>query len=136
MAVDFFEVEVALRLAKGIAWDTCHKIYVLMDNEQIDQMRGYGYGDANDPDSLITKEQMNADEMLATVKKWYEESCGLKFVEAVSTVDEGKDANEGFEILIEQGAEDNEECDECGERGCYGACEDSIIDDEEEDEDY
>ena len=28
--------------AKAIAWDTCHKIYILMDSEQVDLMRGYG----------------------------------------------------------------------------------------------
>ena len=38
--------------AKAIAWDTCHKIYVLMDNEQVELMREYGY------DPLITKEEM------------------------------------------------------------------------------
>ena len=27
---------------KGIAWDNCHKIYILMDCEQVDLMRGYG----------------------------------------------------------------------------------------------
>ena len=25
--------------AKAIAWDTCHKIYVLMDDEQVQKMR-------------------------------------------------------------------------------------------------
>jgi len=34
--------------AKAIAWDTCHKIYVLMDDEQVELMRGYEY------DPLIT----------------------------------------------------------------------------------
>ena len=80
--------------AKAIAWDTCHKIYVLMDNEQVELMREYGY------DPLITKEEMKPEEMLSTLEKWYEDSCGLRFVEAVST--NHIDPNAGFESLVEQ----------------------------------
>ena len=36
------ELREYLSTAAGIAWDGCHKIYVLMDNEQIEQMRGFG----------------------------------------------------------------------------------------------
>jgi hypothetical protein len=43
--------------AKAIAWDTCHKIYLLMDDEQVELMRGYEY------DPLITKEEMTSEEM-------------------------------------------------------------------------
>lgn len=100
--------------AKGIAFDTCHKIYVLMDDAQIAKMREYGY------DPLYTSEDMSAGEMYETIKHWYAESCGLKFVEAVSTV-EG-DPNDGFETLIEQGATEFDECVECGEEDCDGNC--------------
>lgn len=133
--IDFDSVEMALEDAKAIAWDTCHKIYVLMDDEQVAQTREYGYGDENDPDSLITKDQMDAGQMLITIKKWFEESCPLRFVESVKSVEDGEDPNLGFETLIEQGASDEEECDECGEMGCAGACEDWIIEEDEEDED-
>ena len=81
--------------AKAIAWDTCHKIYVLMDNEQVELMREYGY------DPLITKEEMKPEEMLSTLEKWYEDSCGLRFIQAVST--NQIDPNAGFETLIGQG---------------------------------
>ena len=37
--------------AKAIAWDDCHKIYLLMDDEQVALMREYRY------DTLITKEE-------------------------------------------------------------------------------
>ena len=43
MAVSWDKVEVAVELAKGIAFDECHKIYVLMDDEQMKLMKGYGY---------------------------------------------------------------------------------------------
>ena len=131
---DFYDVSVYLPEAKAIAWDTCHKIYLLMDDQQVEAMRGYGYGDENDPDSLITKDQMTSQQMLDTVKKWYDESCFLRFVEAVETVEEGKDPNEGFTTLIEQGASDDEECDNCLEMGCAGACEDFVVEEEDDEE--
>lgn len=80
--------------AKAIAFDTCHKIYLLMDDEQVELMRGYGY------DPLITKEEATPDQMLATLQEWYEDSCELKFIEAVSTNHENPNA--GFETLIGQ----------------------------------
>lgn len=80
--------------AKAIAWDTCHKIYVLMDDEQVELMREYGY------DPLITKDQMTPEQMLTTLEEWYEESCSLRLINAVST--NHIDPNKGFEPLIEQ----------------------------------
>jgi len=80
--------------AEAIAWDNCHKIYILMDTEQVKLMRGYGY------DTLITNEEMNPDDMLDKVKEWYEGSCSLRFIQAVSTND--IDPNLGFESLVSQ----------------------------------
>jgi len=80
--------------AKAIAWDTCHKIYILMDSEQVDLMRGYGY------DPLITADQMSADEMFDLVQEWYEDSCSLRFIDAVST--NHINPNTGFETLVSQ----------------------------------
>ena len=90
--------------AKAIAWDTCHKIYLLMDDEQVALMRQYDY------DPLITKDEMSSDEMLATLEKWFDDSCGLRFIDAVSTHPD--DPNPGFETLIGQGEFDDEEEDE------------------------
>lgn len=87
-------IEERVSEAKAIAWDTCHKIYLLMDDEQVELMRGYEY------DPLITKEEMTSEEMLLTLEKWYEGSCGLRFIEAVST--NHIDPNAGFESLVEQ----------------------------------
>jgi hypothetical protein len=86
------EVEFYLRDAKGIAWDTCHKIYVLMDDQQVELMRGYEY------DPLITN--ATPAEMLATLKSWFDQSCPLRFIDAVESV-EG-DPNLGFTTLIGQ----------------------------------
>ena len=128
--VDFFETEIAVQDAKAIAFDGCHKIYVLMDDAQVEKMRSYGYGD-DDGSFLVTADEVRKVEMLDILKNWYEGSCGLKFINAVSTVD--GDPNEGFVDLIPQGAEWEEECEDCGEQGCQGVCND--YDDEEEDED-
>jgi hypothetical protein len=113
--------------AKAITWDTCHKIYLLMDNEQVAEMRELEY------DPIITAEQMTPNEMLETIKRWFDESCALRFVSAVSTMPDGEDANLGFETLIGQFEE--EDCEDCGERGCKGVCADFEDDDEEEDDD-
>jgi len=86
--------------AEGIAWDTCHKIYILMDSEQVELMRGYGY------DPLITADQMSTDEMFEVVEDWYESSCSLRFIDAVST--NHINPNAGFETLSPQ-FEDQEE---------------------------
>lgn len=85
---------------KGIAWDTCHKIYILMDSEQVELMREYGY------DPLITTDQMSANEMFNLVQEWYEDSCSLRFIDAVST--NHINPNAGFETLSPQ-FEDQEE---------------------------
>jgi hypothetical protein len=85
--------------AKAIAWDTCHKIYVLMDDEQVNVMRGYGY------DPLITKEEMTTDEMVKTLEDWFDASCGLRFISAVNTNPENPNA--GFESLIDQGEDED-----------------------------
>jgi hypothetical protein len=72
--------------------------------------------------------------MLDTLKGWFEKSCSLRFIEAVESVPEGEDENNGFTSLIEQGAGDD--CEDCGERGCAGVCNDyEDEDEEEEDED-
>jgi hypothetical protein len=89
------EIQEALETAKGIAWDTCHKIYILMDDEQMTLMNSYGY------DPLISSAEMGPDEMLTTIESWYENSCGLRFVDSVST-------ENGFTSLIEQFENENE----------------------------
>ena len=87
--------------AKAIAFDTCHKIYVLMDDEQVQKMREYEY------DPLITNEEMSASEMFDTIRMWYDDSCGLRFIDAVRTNEDNP--NEGFETLIGQGEQQWEE---------------------------
>lgn len=85
--------------AKGIAFDGCHKIYILMDDEQMAEMKEFGY------DPLLSAEDYTANEMLETIRDWYEDSCSLRFVQAIHTNHD--DPNAGFVSLIEQGADDD-----------------------------
>lgn len=102
--IDFDLVEERVQEAKAIAFDNCHKIYVLMDDEQVTTMRGYGY------ETLITNEEATPAQMLATLKEWFDDSCSLRFIDAVST--NHKNPNAGFETLIGQGESDEEEDDD------------------------
>lgn len=70
-------------LADSIAWDTCHKIYILMDKGQTEQMKSYGY------ETLHTSAEMSPEEMRRTIQKWFEESCSLRFISAVASGSEG-----------------------------------------------
>jgi hypothetical protein len=69
---------------KGIAFDTCHKIYVLMDEQELEKMKGYGY------DALIKAEWSTPSLMYSTVLNWYKNSCGLEFINATSTLGDGE----------------------------------------------
>ena len=89
--------------AKAIAYDTCHKIYVLMDDEQVALMREYEY------EMLFTSDELTPSQMSDKVAEWFEQSCGLRFISAVST--NHLDPNEGFIHIVEQfeGQEDEDE---------------------------
>jgi hypothetical protein len=95
------DVEFELESAHSITWDGCHKIYIQMDAEQTAQMVEYGY------DPIILAEGRTVGNLFATLQHWYFESCGLRFINAVYTV-EG-DPNDGFDPLIPQFAEEDEE---------------------------
>ena len=126
--IDWTDTEFAVEDAKGIAFDTCHKIYVLMDTEQVEQMREYEY------DLIHTSEEMTPSQMLDTLKEWFEQSCPLRFIQSVATVPAGQDENSGYGTLIEQGATDEEECEDCDDATCRGVCMDYDEEDEDEDE--
>lgn len=85
------ELREYLATAAGIAWDTCHKIYVLMDSEQVQVMRALGYGDEEDPASLMTSSELTPRQMSATISKWFEDSCNLRFIHAVATAPDGEE---------------------------------------------
>lgn len=76
--------------AHSIAFDGCHKIYVVLDEEQTEQMREYGYENI----WLV----LDPDEALEILRGWYEASCPLRFIQSVKSPGENGD----FENLIKQ----------------------------------
>ena len=88
-----------LESAKGIGWDTCHKIYILMDDDQMEVMQNYGY------DPLISSNQFTPNQMFKIIQKWWDQSCGLKFISAVST----SEMCPIFETLIAQGEDQQQD---------------------------
>lgn len=80
-----------VEMADSIAWDECHKIYILMDQKQTEQMRTYGY-----PHVLTKDYPINFEE---TLLGWFEDSCDLRFISAVSTNSDGTDK---FHSIVEQ----------------------------------
>ncbi len=94
------DVADALNDAISIAWDGCHKIYVLLDEEEHKLMDGYGY------DPLLRLDSIGKDKALAELKEWYDVSCGLRFVNSVRSFP--ADPNKGFTQIIPQFSEEDE----------------------------
>jgi hypothetical protein len=94
-------VEAALQNADSIAFDGCHKIYILLDRDQTQQMRDYGY----EEDSSELHEVTDPATALKTLREWWDDSCGLRFINSVRTVQ--GNPNDGFETLIAQFEEDS-----------------------------
>lgn len=110
------DVDVFLYDAKLIAWDTCHKIYLAMDDEQASW-----FTENYAPDIF----KGTHDEMLQTLHKWYDASCGLKFIQAVST--DHEDPNAGYDTLIPQGASDRCDEEEDETETCYSCNRDVYV---------
>lgn len=77
-------------------WDECHRIYVVMDDEEVWNFEMLGYTDP------IIFDDEGLDASVKRIKEWWDSSCGLRFIEAVSSVSPGVDANQGFQPLIPQ----------------------------------
>jgi hypothetical protein len=94
----YYDVREYTDEAKGIAYDGCHKIYVLMDDEQLELMKEYGYG-ADNPNFLVSSSQLDPAEMATVAMSWFKDSCGLRFIQGVIT---DEDPNKGFFDIIAQ----------------------------------
>jgi len=92
-------VEEYINDAVLIAFDGCHKIYLAMDQEEAEWF-AKNYNGADCTDRNFTG---SPSEMLKTVHGWWDESCSLRFVNAVWHND--VDPNAGFVSLISQMAE-------------------------------
>jgi hypothetical protein len=89
----FDDVRLELEDAHCIAFDGCHKIYLAMDETEATWFKeNYEHHLTASP-----------EEMFKTIRKWWDESCSLRFVSAVEHNE--ADPNSGFTHLIPQGAE-------------------------------
>lgn len=96
-------INVGIIGAMGIAWDGCHKIYVLKDAEAMDTQRGYGY-DENTKlggSRLFLVSDVDAAQML---KSWWHHSCGLRFITAITS--------DTYDHIISQGWDDPDDMEE------------------------
>lgn len=111
------DVERAIPETKAIAFDGCHKIYLLLDEKQVEKMATIGYGKDNDGSELLRVHELpenlngfiSRSSVLPFIKRWFDDSCGLEFVDSVRTVD--GDPNDGFRALIEQFEFEEEEAE-------------------------
>ena len=94
------KIKKALEDCDSMAWDECHKIYILMDSTQTNQMIEYGY-----PQVILSTENKKSD-MFNLIEDWFDNSCSLRFIEAITTDEDGKSK---FENLISQGEDQYEE---------------------------
>lgn len=97
--------------AKLIAWDTCHKIYLALDEIEEAWFREHYECIVDGSPELMMK----------TLHEWWDASCSLRFINGVRRVE--PDRNEGFVPLIEQFATSEDACPLCDEEWCDGQCE-------------
>lgn len=69
---------------RNIAWDGCHKIYLGLDDDQARRFEELEYPETMIPDDTYR--------ILAT---WYNNSCPLRFIQAVANVKEGENPDKG-----------------------------------------
>jgi hypothetical protein len=96
----FSKVVATINDAHLIAWDGCHKIYLAMDEEEADWFR------ENYPSVMDDTPKA----MLNMLVAWWDSSCGLRFIQAVTRNPENPNA--GYVTLIGQFDDDDEDEDE------------------------
>lgn len=104
----FNAVREYLEHAVVIAWDGCHKIYLAMDEAEADFFRE-NYAPLEDGDiGEVFGASTNSDkhELEKVILRWFDDSCPLKFVQAVWHNEENPNA--GFVQVIAQGAGDED----------------------------
>ena len=97
------DVEEALENAHLIAFDGCHKIYIAMDEIEAEWFRK-NYS----PKACETSRTYEGTVwgMLQKLHEWWNESCPLRFIQAVEHNEE--DPSAGYTRLIPQGADEEE----------------------------
>ena len=68
-------IEAAKANFGAITWDGCHKIYIYLDAEQAREWM-FSHGEHLGPAS-------DTAQALATLRRWFGASCGLRFIQTV-----------------------------------------------------
>lgn len=98
----------ALLNADSIAFDGCHKIYILMDPGQTKQMVMYGYREGGSQ-MRLRSEGATPEQMLEALYSWFDESCALRFISAVRTTADGDNFTDLISQFEEYDDEDNDD---------------------------
>ena len=69
------QVKEVLGRAVSITWEGCHKIYICLDQESHDQQKEWGY-----QMTMVT----DKEEALEQLYRWFNVSCGLRFISAIA----------------------------------------------------
>lgn len=70
------KVEEVIESVQYQTWDGCHKIYLIKDEFEAEKMRSYEYELVEPNINLLIE--------------WFEDSCGLRFIEMVETEENGE----------------------------------------------
>jgi hypothetical protein len=81
-----------LAVARAIAWDTCHKLYIALDEDALNLLEEY--------DPLIMADTMTTEQLFNTVVSWFTSSCNFRFIQVVVTTDD----SQRFVNVVRQGS--------------------------------
>lgn len=93
-------VDKALTSAHAVMVDGCHKIYVVASPD---------YPDSSLYETHVKLSAVSQAGALATLKRWWEESCDLRFI---TRIDSDGEFNSDYTDLIEQGEQAFDERDD------------------------
>ena len=91
---EMYGLEDIINECHSVAWEGCHKIYILMDTYQTELVNSYDY------EYVVKMSESNPYDLFELVREWYEKSCYLKFIDVVYTESNGQSE---FYPLVAQG---------------------------------
>ena len=77
-------IDAHLKRAKAIAFDGCHKVYILLDEATVEEFVGLGYGYKEDDSRLYhIGENLTREDAKEFLRIWFDSACPLRFIDAV-----------------------------------------------------
>jgi len=87
------KVQAELKKADAITTDYCHKIYILIGEKEIQEMKKYDY-------EITYLKNLSIKESTQIVRNWYDNSCPLRLVDTIEMLENGEEV---FTTVIGQG---------------------------------